>query len=69
MMPNLSGINTIRTLKILNPEIKIIAVSGLSERKEEALAAGANTFLPKPYTIETLLRTLHSIVARYPLAN
>jgi PAS domain S-box-containing protein len=64
MMPNLSGINTIRTLKVLNPEVKIIAVSGLSERKEEAFAAGARVFLPKPYTIETLLRTLRSIVDR-----
>ena len=55
MMPLMDGQTTIFALKKINPEIKIIAVSGLSSNKELALKAGAKEFLQKPYTNQGLI--------------
>jgi PAS domain S-box-containing protein len=65
IMPNMDGITAVWTLHKINPQIKIIAISGLSSNREPVLSAGANVFLPKPYTIEDLLRNLHALV-NYP---
>ncbi|HEY9625457.1 MAG TPA: PAS domain S-box protein [Crinalium sp.] len=62
MMPNMDGRATIRALHDINPAVKIIAISGLSANQDAALTAGANTFLPKPYTLEDLLRRLHKLI-------
>jgi hypothetical protein len=58
MMPNMDGITAIRTMKKMNPLVKIIAMSGLSAQKEAAIAAGARIFLSKPYTAQDLLKSL-----------
>ena len=55
MMPLMDGQATIRALKRINPEVKIIAVSGLSSNKESALKVGAKNFLQKPYTSQDLV--------------
>jgi PAS domain S-box-containing protein len=55
MMPSMDGQTTIRALKRIDPEVKIIAVSGLSSNKEIALKAGAKGFLQKPYTNQDLV--------------
>ncbi|MDX2244136.1 MAG: PAS domain S-box protein [Leptolyngbyaceae cyanobacterium bins.302] len=62
MMPHMDGTTAIRTLLKINPQVQVIAVSGLAAHKEPALAAGAKVFLTKPYTIEELLRNLHGLV-------
>jgi two-component system, cell cycle sensor histidine kinase and response regulator CckA len=60
MMPELDGLQTIAALKTINPHLKIIATSGLL--KEEMLDAEVSAFLPKPYTLEHLLQTLHTVL-------
>jgi two-component system, cell cycle sensor histidine kinase and response regulator CckA len=64
MMPFMDGPATIRALQKLNPQVKIIAASGLAanEKAAEAASAGVKTFLPKPYTAEKLLTTLAKIL-------
>ena len=60
MMPVMDGPASIREIRIINPEIKIIAVSGLTEKDKLARVADlANAFLSKPYTTENLLKTTH----------
>lgn len=65
-MPRMEGISLIRTLKKSNPEVSIIATSGLShmsgesERDEELRLLGVGNFLDKPFTAEDLLRVIHS---------
>lgn len=63
MMPIMDGIVTIQVLQKINPEVKIIVVSGLREHEKITQAAnlGVNAFLTKPYTAQTLLHTLHKI--------
>ncbi|WP_017655657.1 response regulator [Fortiea contorta] len=64
MLPLLDGLTAIRTLKKINPQVKIIASSGLmSNDKLEAIAAnGVTTLLSKPYTINELLLTLQRVL-------
>ncbi|HMZ22471.1 MAG TPA: response regulator, partial [Blastocatellia bacterium] len=60
MMPFLDGPATIRALRKLAPQLKIIATSGLKANGKTAEAAqlGVETFLQKPYTAEALLKAL-----------
>ncbi|MBW4641523.1 MAG: response regulator [Goleter apudmare HA4340-LM2] len=64
MLPALDGLTAIRTLKKINPKVKIIASSGLmSNEKLEAIAEnGVTTLLAKPYTINELLVALHKVL-------
>ena len=60
MMPFLDGAATIRALQRLDPQVRIIASTGLSEgmRSQDAEKLGAKMVLSKPYTAETLLKAL-----------
>jgi two-component system, cell cycle sensor histidine kinase and response regulator CckA len=55
MMPAMDGQATIRALKRIDPDVKIIAISGLCSNKELAIKAGAKGFLQKPYTNQDLM--------------
>jgi two-component system, cell cycle sensor histidine kinase and response regulator CckA len=60
MMPSLDSATTIRTLLKLNPQVKIIAMSGLatSEVVNQTLSDGVQAFLAKPFTAVDLLNLL-----------
>jgi signal transduction histidine kinase/CheY-like chemotaxis protein len=64
MMPVMDGAATIRALKRINPAVKIIAASGLnaSGRGPQISPAQMKHFLTKPYTAETLLKALRTIL-------
>jgi PAS domain S-box-containing protein len=64
LMPLMDGVATIRALRKLKPNVKIISVSGLADdaKTVEAARAGVETFLPKPYTAEQLLRALAQVL-------
>lgn len=62
MMPKMDGIFLIRRLKPMNPTAKILAISGLPDNQDAVLAAGADQFLAKPYSIESLLKTLWTLL-------
>ena len=64
MMPSMDGITAIRALQKINPQVKVIAVSGLAtgEKVDTAINGGAKSFLSKPYTCEKLLRKLRKVI-------
>ncbi len=65
MMPYMDGPATIRALQKLNPRVKIIASSGLTETARMAEASsngGVSKFLTKPYTAEKLLETIAEVL-------
>lgn len=63
MMPSMDGPTTIRTLQKINPDVKIIAVSGLasSDKLAQSAGSGVKTFLWKPYTTQELLETIERV--------
>ena len=64
VMPVMDGVATIRKLAEINPQVRVIAVSGL-ESSDALAQAGENcarAFLPKPYTAANLLKTLSKIL-------
>jgi CheY-like chemotaxis protein len=63
MMPGMDGFAIIQQLQRLNPQVKIIAASGLAANDTIAKAnsAGVRHFLQKPYTTESLLKILAEI--------
>ena len=65
MMPSMDGPTTIRTLQKINSNVKIIAVSGLASNSQVADLNSRNvkTFLPKPYTSDELLKSLHTAIS------
>ena len=71
MMPYMDGAATIRAIRKIDPRACIIATSGLmvSEYAKEAKDLGAQEFLAKPYTAETLLKTLKEVLGRASAAS
>ncbi len=63
-MPVMDGPATIIALKAMNPDVLIIGSSGQAANGgvAKAVGAGVHHFVPKPYTAETLLRTLRKIL-------
>jgi PAS domain S-box-containing protein len=61
MMPVLDGPATIHALEEINPEIKIIAASGLTS-EGQILSPTVRVFLPKPYTAEKMLNAIHEVL-------
>ena len=63
VMSGLSGFETQEALRAINPGVKVILASGYSGGAEadRARESGAVTFLPKPYTVETLAQVLKSV--------
>ncbi len=63
MMPSLDSVTTMRTLCKLNPQVKIIAMSGLAanESVTKTLNEGVQAFLAKPFTAPELLNLLAEI--------
>jgi PAS domain S-box-containing protein len=60
MMPYMDGPVTIRALLKMNPNVRIIASSGLAENSRAI--EGVKLFLPKPYTAERLLNALAEVI-------
>jgi two-component system, cell cycle sensor histidine kinase and response regulator CckA len=63
MMPSLDSPTTIRTLLKLNPQVKIIAMSGLAtnEAVNQTMNEGVKAFLAKPFTAVELLDLLSGL--------
>lgn len=66
MMPSLDSATTIRTLCKLNPQIQIIAMSGLAtnESVTRTMGEGVQAFLAKPFTASELLHLLSRLCAK-----
>jgi len=64
MMPEMDGLTVAKALLSLNPNVKIIASSGISSGDNVlmAITAGVRNFLPKPYKSEALLRMVSELI-------
>jgi PAS domain S-box-containing protein len=63
-MPHVNGFDLIRALRTDHPDLPIVAASGLADgRTDEAVEAGAQTFLAKPFTAEKLQAALQDVLS------
>ncbi|MEN9576156.1 MAG: hypothetical protein RL514_4011 [Verrucomicrobiota bacterium] len=71
MMPVMDGLALTRVVKKMDPDMKIVASSGLEHdaRFDELHALGVSAFLTKPYTAEKLLVTLRDLLAVPPVPH
>jgi PAS domain S-box-containing protein len=63
-MPVMDGPAMIIALKSIDPAVRIVGSSGLASNDgvAKAVGAGVEHFVPKPYTAETLLKTLEEVL-------
>ncbi|MCU0527513.1 MAG: response regulator [Elainella sp. Prado103] len=68
MMPEMDGGILITLLRQIDPNVKAIAMSGLNPVKtnERVAALGFCDFLPKPLTVEDLLKALRQCLEGFP---
>lgn len=59
-MPDGYGIQNIERFKSLDPKVKIVIISAMSNLKEEALKRGADYFLEKPISFGMLNEIIES---------
>jgi CheY-like chemotaxis protein len=65
MMPYLDGAATIRALRKINPDVRVIAATGLEiGPKVSSVSPQVDAFLLKPFTGEQLLRMIHKVLRR-----
>ena len=64
MMPVMDGPATIQALRQINPLVKLIGASGISQNGKVAKASGSGLehFLPKPYTADVMLRLIDTVL-------
>jgi two-component system, cell cycle sensor histidine kinase and response regulator CckA len=64
MMPEMDGTTAIQALQRINPQIQIVAMSGMKSASAIAQATNSSIqgFLPKPFTSQELLKTLQQVL-------
>ena len=64
MLPDISGIDLVRSLRRGRPDLPVILITGYptSENALAAIEAGASDFLPKPFTESELLAVVRRIL-------
>jgi CheY-like chemotaxis protein len=69
-MPRFNGAETLQFLRKLNPNTKVLAVSGVnSSELPSDFRDGVERFIPKPFSNADLLKTLDEILDGDPAAN
>jgi two-component system, cell cycle sensor histidine kinase and response regulator CckA len=71
MMPVMDGPSAIKALKQTQPDLKIVATSGLTvnDTVSQQLASAGIPFLPKPYNAERLLKALRNALSADCIRN
>jgi two-component system, cell cycle sensor histidine kinase and response regulator CckA len=67
MMPSLDSVTIVKTLHKLSPQVRIIAMSGLSTNEQITKTLqdnGVLSFISKPFTAEHLLNTLATVCSQ-----
>jgi two-component system KDP operon response regulator KdpE len=69
-MPNLDGLELCRRLRLVSQvPIIVLSVKGEEKTKVEALDAGADDFVTKPFSIEELLARVRATLRRAPATS
>lgn len=63
IMPDMNGITAVKKIKSIDPDAKIIMISAMEQKPltMEAINAGANDYIVKPFTAEHVLAALKKV--------
>ncbi|MDD2897071.1 MAG: response regulator [Desulfuromonadaceae bacterium] len=70
MMPGRSGVELLRDLKKINPDISVLMITGLSDMNTamECVHLGADDYITKPFGINRVILTVKNLIERRCLA-
>ena len=69
-MPNMNGLELCRRLRLISPiPIIVLSVRGEERAKVEALDAGADDYVTKPFSIEELLARVRALLRRATVSS
>ena len=57
-MPIKNGVQATTEIRAADPSVKVLFISADASAEDKALAAGALAFLEKPFSMDTLFRTM-----------
>jgi two-component system chemotaxis response regulator CheY len=62
-MPGMGGITAIEKIREVDPDAKIVVISAMGQLPiiRQAIAAGAKSFINKPFTEEQVIQTLQAV--------
>ena len=65
-MPKIDGIETMRKLREIRPNLKILVTSGYKsvETAQEAVSAGASNYIVKPFERTEILDAVHKLTSK-----
>src|SRR5688572_3385557 len=71
MLPGISGIDTLRSLRIANPDLPVIIITAFSsiDGAIEAMKHGAFHYIPKPFKNEEVVITVNKALEQRRLTN
>ncbi len=66
VMPGVSGRETCDRLKSINPDVRVLLISGygLNQQVGETMTQGCDGFLPKPFETRVLAEKLHAVLGQ-----
>ena len=64
VMPNVDGVEATRRIKDIDPTIKVVFVTSVTqqERMKPAIKAGADGYITKPFQNETIVAAIKDVV-------
>ena len=70
MMPGRSGVDLLRDLKEINPDIAVLMITGLSDMNTamECVRLGADDYIAKPFGVSRVILTVKNLIERRSLA-
>ena len=65
VMPNVDGVEATRRIKDIDPTIKVVFVTSVTqqERMKPAIKAGADGYITKPFENETIVAAIKDVVS------
>lgn len=57
-MPDLNGLDTLREMKLIDIDVKIIIVSASRQHYDNAMALGATSYIVKPFSRADIIREI-----------
>jgi DNA-binding NtrC family response regulator len=64
LMPGMSGVEAFKQIQSLNPEIKVIFMSGFPDNDALAIQnlPGTNEFIKKPFSVQEIMTTIQKML-------